>query len=107
MDDKSNLLSQARSAPEQRLSIPAVVSFVAGNLSLAGLILGLLFPWMVYLFLGFLPAIVAAHLARRSFRKSPGVYRNESMATFGISIGYLGLSLSIFVIILMASGIAD
>jgi hypothetical protein len=101
MDDRSNVLLRARGQTPGAFSRIAAASFVSAVLTLAGLLAG---PWLqpaAWLFLCFAPAIVLGHLARRKFRRSPGKFRNESMATFGLCVGYLGLFLSAFVIAAM------
>ena len=102
MDDESNVLLKASSGVPAHYSRLALASFVCAVLSIAGLLLGQLLQGAVYLVLFFVPAIVTGHLARRAFRQSPGTFRNESMATFGLSVGYLGLFLNVFVLIALA-----
>lgn len=105
MDDQSNVLLRASQPAPLRTSRTATASFVFAALSLAGLVSG---PWVngaEYGFLCFIPAIVAGHLARHAFGKSPGAYRNEGMATFGLAIGYFGLFVSIVVISAMIFGV--
>jgi hypothetical protein len=105
VDDQSNvLLRAAQPAVVVRTSGAATVSFAAAALSLIGLVLGPWVPGVAYAFLFFIPAIVAGHVARRAFRKCPGAYRNEGMATYGLAIGYFGLFLSIFVVSAMIFG---
>lgn len=108
MDDDSNVLlksAQQQQAREDRAySRLALASFICANLTLAGLLLGALVYPLVYLFLAFIPAIVTGHLARRQFKRAHGAYRNESMARYGLAIGYLGLFLSLFVIFAMIFG---
>jgi hypothetical protein len=104
MDDRSNILLRSAEPAPARRNIAAIVSFVAAALSLAGLVLG---PWVtgaVFAFLGFVPAIVSGHVARRQLTKRPGAFSNPGMATFGLAIGYLGLFLTAFVVISMAFG---
>jgi hypothetical protein len=98
MDDESNVLLRAAGRGPQRMSRLATASFASAAASMAGLVLGGFSPFITGLFLFFVPAIVLGHLARRAFRSHPGEFRNESMATFGLSVGYLGLFLSLFVI---------
>lgn len=109
MDDESNVLLQATTDSTQpaKFSRAALVSFVCANLTLIGLLLGRLAPGVVYLFLAFVPAVIAGHIARRHFRKEPGLYRNESMARYGLAVGYLGLFLSVFVIAAMIFGLVQ
>ena len=83
MDDEPNVLLKAAEAPQGRRSALAIASFIAANLSPAGLLLGNVAPGLVYLFLFFAPALVTGHLARRAFRKHPGAFTNEAMATYG------------------------
>lgn len=106
MDDQSNVLLRSSQPVPQRTSGAATASFVFGALSLAGFALGLWVSLAPYVFLCFIPAIIAGHLARRAFQKSPGAYRNEGMATFGLAIGYFGLFISILVITAMLFGLA-
>lgn len=105
MDDRSNVLLQASQPAPLRTSHAATLSFAAAALSLAGLVLGKWVPGGAYVFLCFIPAIVAGHIARRAFQKSPGAYRNEGMATFGLAIGYFGLFVSILLISAMLFGV--
>ena len=65
------------------------------------MLLGPIWQPLVVLVLLFIPAIVAGHLARRQFRASPGQFRNESMATFGLNVGYLCLFLNLVAIAAM------
>ncbi len=97
MDDEPNVLLKAAQTPQGRRSALAIVSFIASNLSLAGLLLGNVAPGLVYLFLFFLPALISGHLARRAFRKHPGAFTNEAMAAYGLAVGYLGLIITLFV----------
>lgn len=106
MDDQSNVLLRSSQSAPQRSNGAATASFVLGALSLSGFALGLWVPGASYVFLCFIPAIVAGHLARRAFQKEPGAYRNEGMATFGLAIGYFGLFISILVISAMVFGLA-
>ncbi len=106
MDRETNELLKAADAPKGRASALATASFVAGNLSLAGLVLGVVAPGLVYLFLFFVPAIVAGHMARRTFRKHPGAYKNGAMATYGLATGYLGLLITALVLTMLALGTA-
>jgi hypothetical protein len=101
MDDKSNVLARAAGGAPAKYSRAALASFVCGVASILGLLLAQLAPGLVYLVLLFLPAILLGHAARRRFRKAPGQYRNESMATFGLAVGYLGLFLNAFVLMAM------
>lgn len=102
MDDASNVLLRAGGGgPPQGFSRWALASFVCAALSIGGLVLGPFAQPLVYLVLLCLPAIVGGHLARRQFRKFPGAFRNESMATFGLSVGYLALFLNAFVLAAM------
>ena len=104
MDREDNQLLKAAELPKGRPSALAITSFVAGNLSLAGLVLGKVAPGLVYVFLFFVPAIVAGHMARRAFRKRPGVYKNEAMASYGLAAGYLGLLITAFVLTMLVLG---
>ncbi len=104
MDRETNELLKAADPPKGRTSALATASFAAGNLSLAGLVLGKLAPSLVYLFLFFVPAIVAGHMARRIFRKHPGAYKNEAMAAYGLATGYLGLLITALVLTVLALG---
>ena len=104
MDREDNQLLKAAGPPKGRPSALAITSFVAGNLSLAGLVLGKVAPGLVYVFLFFAPAIVAGHMARRAFSKRPGAYKNEAMATYGLAAGYLGLLITAFVLTMLALG---
>ncbi len=104
MDDEPNLLLKAAEAPQGRRSPLAITSFVAANLSLAGLLLGNVAPGLVYLFLFFVPAIVTGHLARRAFREHPGAFTNEAMAAYGLAVGYLGLVITLFVVAVLGLG---
>ena len=104
MDRDSNELLKATDANKGRVSALATVSFVAGNLSLVGLVLGKIAPALVYLFLFFIPAIVAGHMARRAFRMHPGAYKNEAMATYGLAVGYLGFLITALVLMVLALG---
>ncbi len=101
MDDESNVLIRAAGSAPARYSRIALASFICGALSVLGLLLGQFASAFVYLVLLFVPAIVMGHLARRQFRRAPGQYRNESMATFGLSVGYLGLFLNAFTLAAM------
>jgi hypothetical protein len=101
MDDRSNALLRAAGRGPDRLSRLAAASFGSGALTLLGLVAGPFSRAIVFLFLFFIPAIVLGHLARRSFRRYPGEFRNESMALFGLWVGYLGLILSVSVIAAM------
>ncbi len=101
MDESANVLLRAAGAGPRPFSRFALASFVFAVVSILGLLLGQFAQGLVYLVLCFVPAIVAGHLARRQFRRSPGTYRNESMATFGLSVGYLALFLNAFVIAAM------
>ena len=87
MDREDHQPLKASEPPKGRSSALAITSFVAGNLSLAGLVLGKVSPGLVYIFLFFAPAIVAGHMARRAFRKHPGAYKNEAMAAYGLAGG--------------------
>lgn len=99
MDDRSNVLVRAAGDGNRpRYSVPALASFVCAAIAMAGLLLSQFITGLVYLVLFFAPAIVMGHVARRQFRRAPGVFRNESMATFGLSVGYLCLFLNAFVI---------
>lgn len=104
MDREDNQLLKAAEPPKGRPSAFAITSFVAGNLSLAGLVLGKVAPGLVYVFLFFAPAIAAGHMARRAFRMRPGVYKNEAMATYGLAAGYLGLLITAFVATMLVLG---
>ena len=104
MDENSNLLLKTAGAAGAKRSKVAVVSFASATLSLAGLLLASVVPGFVYLFLFFIVAIVTGHLARRAFRREPGIYTNESWATYGLAIGYLGLVLSLVAISLLIVG---
>lgn len=104
MDGKPNVLLKAAEAPQGRRSALAIASFIAANLSLAGLLLGNVAPGLVYLFLFFAPALVTGHLARRAFRKHPGAFTNEAMATYGLAVGYLGLIITLFVAAVLGLG---
>lgn len=101
MDDESNVLLGTKIGARPPRSLLAIASFVSGCLTLAGLVFGSVVPGMVYAFLFFVPAIVTGHLARRGFRKDGQAHRDERFATFGLSTGYLGLFLSIFVVSMM------
>lgn len=105
MDDQSNVLLRATQPAPQRNSMAASISFGAATFTLAGLVFGRWISGAEYLFLAFVPAIVAGHLARRAFRREPGAYRNEGMATFGLAIGYFGLFLTILLISGMVFGV--
>jgi len=100
VDDDSNLLARAAQGgtAASKYSRLALVSFLCGMATLAGLLLGNVFQPLVYLFLAFIPAIVTGHLARRRIRHEPEAFRNASMARFGMGIGYLGLLLSLFIL---------
>lgn len=104
MDDEPNVLLKAAETPQGRRSLPAIASFIAANLSLAGLLLGNVAPVLVYLFLLFVPAIVTGHMARRAFRKHPGAFTNEPMAAYGLAVGYLGLIITLFVVAVLVLG---
>jgi len=102
MDDRSNVLLNASSNGRPRaLSRLAVASFVCATLSILGLILAQFEQALVVLTLCFVPAIITGHFARRQFRSHVGKFRNESMATFGLAVGYLGLFLNLFVVAAM------
>lgn len=105
MDDQSNVFLRAAQPAPPRLNRAATVSFATSVMSLAGLLLGKWVPGGAYVFLCFIPAIVAGHLARRAFQKSPGAYSNEGMATFGLAIGYFGLFVSVLLISAMVFGV--
>ncbi len=105
MDREDNQLLKAVGPPKGRPSALAITSFVAGNLSLGGLVLGKVAPGLVYIFLFFVPAIVAGHMARRAFRKHPGVYKNEALAAYGLAAGYLGLLITAFVLTILVLGL--
>lgn len=94
MDDDTNILAKAVDMPGARISRLALASYVSAILTIAGLLLENALPGAICLFLFFMPAIAAGHLARRAFRKRPGFYRRQAMATFGLVIGYLGLIMS-------------
>jgi len=98
MDDRSNVLLRAAQPAPQRSSLAASISFGAATFTLAGLVMGRWIPGAEFAFLAFIPAIAAGHVARRAFQKTPGAYRNEGMATFGLAIGYFGLFVSILLI---------
>lgn len=104
MDEESNLLLNVTSPSGQQRSKLATASFVSGILTLAGLLLGSVVPGLVYLFLFFIVALVTGHLARRAFRKEEGRYTNESWATFGLAMGYLGVALSVVSIAALVAG---
>lgn len=121
MDDDSNVLLKAtrqsgsspgqpaladRAGGDSRFSRFALASFVFATLSLAGFVSGTVVPFAPFVFLFFIPAIICGHLARREFSRAPDVYRNTSMATYGLAVGYLGLFLSIFVVSAMIFGLA-
>ena len=102
MDDDRNLFLGNSESPRGKRSGYALASFICANLSLVGLMAAQFIPGLVYLYLLFVPAIVTGHLARRAFRKLPGVFRNEAMATYGLAVGYLGLSLSVLALVVLA-----
>lgn len=104
MDDKTNLFTQGTVPVEAKPSRLAIASFVSGVLTLAGLVLGNIFPPLVFLFLAFPFAVVLGHLARRAFRRRPGKFSNEAMATYGLTLGYLGLFLTVVVVGAMLLG---
>ena len=104
MDDRSNVLLRAAAPPPRVRNVAAMTSFALAAASLAGLVLGPWVPAASYVFLLHLPAIVAGHIARRQFAKRPGAYANESMATFGLAIGYFGLFISVVIVVSMAFG---
>ena len=106
MDDDRNVLLGDSESPRLKRSSLALASFLCANLSLVGLLAALFIPGLVYLYLLFVPAIVTGHLARRTFRELPGVFRNEAMATYGLVVGYLGLSLSVLALVVLARGMA-
>lgn len=106
MDDRSNVFVRVAGTGPDRYSRIALASFISAVLTMLGLLFGRLAPPIVYLFLCFVPAIVTGHLARREFRLKPGRFRNESMATFGLTVGYLGLFLTIFIVAAIVFGIA-
>jgi hypothetical protein len=96
MDDESNVFLRATGNAPVRYSRLALSSFVCGALSIAGLVLSQVVGAFVYLVLLFAPAIVTGHLAHRQFRRAPGQFRNESMAQFGLWVGYLVMLLNGF-----------
>lgn len=102
MDEQRNVLLEGAESPRGRRSAFATTSFVCANLSLAGLMAAQIVPALVYFYLLFVPAIVTGHLARRAFRKLPGIFRNEAMATYGLAVGYLGFSLTILSLVILA-----
>jgi len=102
MDDRDNVLLGARAGGQPlTYSRLALASFVCAVLSMTGLILAQLEQALVALTLFFIPAIVMGHLARSRFRAKPGAFRNESMATFGLAVGYLVFFLNVFVVATM------
>lgn len=104
MDDGRNVLLKGSESPGEKRSAFAMTSFVCANFSLVGLIAAPFFPALVYLYLLFVPAIVMGHLARRIFRKRPGIFRNEAMATYGLAVGYLGFALTVLSLVILTRG---
>ena len=86
MDDQKNAFLKAAESPRGRRSALAAISFLTANFSLVGLLAAQFAPVLVYFYLMFVPAIVSGHLARRAFRRQPGMFRNETMATYGLAV---------------------
>ena len=101
MDDESNILLRASGSTPEHYSWLALASFICAVLAVAGLLLAQIADALVILVLMFVPAVITGHLARSQFRRAPRQFRNESMATFGLSVGYLVLFLNAFTLAAM------
>jgi len=108
MDEQKNILLQATQQDTgvqlQKKSRAAIVSFVSGNMVLFGLFGGVFEPFLTYFFLAFPVAIVAGHLGRKRLRQNPEKWAGEGMAVYGLVLGYLGLGLSLFLVVMMTMG---
>lgn len=92
MDSGANVLVKTGTAIATNCTY-AVASFAIAALTLLAVPAGLLIEQLVYLHLLFPLAIIFGHVARRRIRRSPGRYKGEGMAVFGLWVGYFELVL--------------
>ncbi|PCJ54985.1 MAG: hypothetical protein COA73_13955 [Candidatus Hydrogenedentota bacterium] len=107
MDEQKNVFMQGDSPSGKKNAPLAVASFSCANISLIGLFAAQINPWMTLVFFLFPAAIVSGHLARRAMRKEPQRWTGEGMATYGLVIGYLGLTLAIGALGVVLGGYAS
>jgi hypothetical protein len=108
MDEQKNILLQAAEKDTgvklQKNSPWAIAAFIFGNAVLFGLLAGSLHPIIAYFFLAFPFAVSAGHIGRKKIRQNPEEWKGEGMATYGLVLGYLGLGLTAFLVIMMMRG---
>jgi len=73
-------------------------------LAIVSLIFGVL-GWTVLPLIGNIVAIVAGHIARSQVRLSGGAEQGDGLALAGLILGYLGLLLGAFLLILLVFGV--
>ena len=104
MNDSQNVFLQGGEPPSKKNAPLAVASFSCANISLIGLFAAQINPWMTVVFFLFPAAIVTGHLARRAMRKQPDRWTGEGMATYGLVVGYFGLTLAVGALGVMLGG---
>lgn len=83
-------MNQPVSAPPPRETNPlALISMIAGIIGVT------LLP-----FLASIVAIITGHLARGEIRRNPARYSGDGMAVTGLVLGYIGVVLTVLVIVI-------
>ncbi len=73
-------------------------------LAIVSLVFGIL-SWFILPLIGNLVAIICGHIARAQIKASQGREEGDGLALAGLILGYLGILLGVFVVLMLIFGI--